>query len=1093
MSSTSPQPPNLESVDKSLKAVTSLTNTLTEFVRSVADKIRRRQWIEILMLTIAIAVIFWGMQLTLTQVIAAPIFYSIWLVLGVGFFVSVVLALNEKSLPSLPPIETGKRKAIKFLSSFEQEDTEIFARLQGFRDLVLSENIIRPEYSFGVIKGKSGCGKSSYLKAGLLAELAKNEDYLAIYCKFSDLDSLETIRESFIESLHLGQQEVATLNFLDLLKKSIEIGSQNQKNFKALILIFDQFEQFFIYPDNKIKREAFIQDLVTWYNSNDLKEKVKILVSIREDWFARLDEIQARLKYTLRISSQTGGNSFYLKNFSAEEATTILAVMAQEDLGIAEDDKERFDRDYIQEVLERELASPTDRLISPVDLQIFAETIKQQNTLEMRAFNQKSLQKLGGIEGLRRSFLERILEDLSMERKKFAVQVLVALTNLEQQTRAEVQTLAQLQEKVRETVPQNEVAKTIAHLQETGLVAVVERQGIKGYELAHEGTIAPVIRLGWQVQDDAHYANQLLERRVNEWLINDRTHRYCFSLRELWLIQRQKPYLIWGNKRKDKESLIAASKQQIYRYYGIFGGIVVFIGLIWSAMEYTTMGQMIRVRGNLTDLSQQISNPQYQATVVEAFAKDRDFSRSTEIANRIRNYFNKTYALITIIAAMNESEEPDRVLELLDLALDCAGEIQNNSDKADALIALAKSLEKFEKSDRVLASLDRIWERAKEIEDRHAKANALSTIATAYSKFDRADKALELFALALDNTDGIQNPSNQVNALSTITENISKLDRSDDKKALPLLDRAFEITKKIEAFDSQARSLSTIATAYSKFGKNDKALELLALASNKIEKIAVDAKAPSLIYIATAYGKLDRADKALELLALALKNTEKIEHPNTKARVLSAIAEAYGQLDRPEKGLELLDRALDSAEKIENIPYFEPKADALSAIAATIGQFDPSEKGLELLDRAWDNAKEIPNFEAKTRVLIVIAEAYSRLDRTEKGLELLDIALKELETTQNRSDRSPASIAIATAYGNLDRRDKATQLLDQVLTDAGKIEDSSEKAKTISTIAATAANLKNWGQALKVAQQCPTDDCEVESLARVLIVRAEQK
>jgi hypothetical protein len=32
MSSNSPQPPNLENVEKGVKAVTSLTNTLTEFL-----------------------------------------------------------------------------------------------------------------------------------------------------------------------------------------------------------------------------------------------------------------------------------------------------------------------------------------------------------------------------------------------------------------------------------------------------------------------------------------------------------------------------------------------------------------------------------------------------------------------------------------------------------------------------------------------------------------------------------------------------------------------------------------------------------------------------------------------------------------------------------------------------------------------------------------------------------------------------------------------------------------------------------------------------------------------------------------------------
>ena len=48
-------------------------------------------------------------------------------------------------------------------------------------------------------------------------------------------------------------------------------------------------------------------------------------------------------------------------------------------------------------------------------------------------------------------------------------------------------------------------------------------------------------------------------------------------------------------------------------------------------------------------------------------------------------------------------------------------------------------------------------------------------------------------------------------------------------------------------------------------------------------------------------------------------------------------------------------------------------------------------------------------------------------------------------------------------------------------------------ANATTRIAEAAANLKNWGQALKAVQQCPSDDYEVELLASVLTVYAEQQ
>ncbi len=130
--------------------------------------IRKRQWVELLMFAIAVTIVFWGTKATLAQVIQEPIFYGIWIVLGVVFLVGVILELRRRPPLKLINRDVGKRKAIKFLSSFEQEDAEIYARLQGYRDLgVVLENIVHPDFSFGILKGKSGCGKSSYLKAGL--------------------------------------------------------------------------------------------------------------------------------------------------------------------------------------------------------------------------------------------------------------------------------------------------------------------------------------------------------------------------------------------------------------------------------------------------------------------------------------------------------------------------------------------------------------------------------------------------------------------------------------------------------------------------------------------------------------------------------------------------------------------------------------------------------------------------------------------------------------------------------------------------------------------------------------------------------------
>jgi tetratricopeptide (TPR) repeat protein len=529
------------------------------------------------------------------------------------------------------------------------------------------------------------------------------------------------------------------------------------------------------------------------------------LVSIREDWFARMDEIQQSLNYTLRISSHMGDNSFYLKNFSAEEATMILAVMAKEDLGIEENDVERFDSPYIQEILEQDLASPTDRLISPVDLQIIAETIKQQNTLEMRSFNRKALQRLGGIEGLRRSFLESILEDLGAERKKSAVQVLVSLTNLEQQTRSEVKTLAQLQNKVKGIVSPDEVENIVTYLQGTGFISVVERDGIQGYELAHEGMISAVIQSGEQVQDKAYRASQLLERRVNEWLGNNRSSRYVFNLKELWSIEQQKPYLIWGSKLQQKQELLEQSKRRIYWILGGFWGVLLAVIVILGWLNYTPWGQLTQIRWQLTHVSQRISNPQFQLQAVTAFAKDKNFAQASQLANQIKASQIPTYYLSLVAETYGKHNQPKKITPLLEKAINSANQIDDLDDKTSALRDIAEAYSKLNQPQQATLLLAKAIDSANQIDDLDDKTSALRDIAEAYSKLNQPEKATPLLKKVINSVNQIGNSSVKAIVLSAIAEAQANLKHW--RKAL-------KVVKQCPSDNCKLESLARILTAH---------------------------------------------------------------------------------------------------------------------------------------------------------------------------------------------------------------------------------------------------------------------------------------
>jgi hypothetical protein len=206
-----------------------------------------------------------------------------------------------------------------------------------------------------------------------------------------------------------------------------------------------------------------------------------------------------------------------------------------------------FDRSFVEEMTKQELAQRDDGLISPVDLQILAWVIHGQKTEAKAGFNKTAFQKMGGIEGLLENFLARALAVITPEtRRQTALKVLLALIDLDNNVRAGVLSLEQIREKLAGTVTTEEISECVTWLAQSNvrLITPAQRNGQASYELAHERLIPAVRRMAGQALSQADQANQLLERRVNEWLGNECAGRYLLRWQELRLLDRQKPYLI---------------------------------------------------------------------------------------------------------------------------------------------------------------------------------------------------------------------------------------------------------------------------------------------------------------------------------------------------------------------------------------------------------------------------------------------------------------------------------------------------------------------------------------------------------------------
>lgn len=578
----------------SLHSIKETTEKAVGFVEWLVQLLRCRKWVTMLLLLDVLLVLFFNPLFLssipeflpkgfLPKVPALPEWYPPIYWLAVGLVSIAALLVAYRTVPrkaATPAADLTEHKALKFLRPFGFEDAETFTRLQregSLRECLLA--ITDREFRYGILCGDSGCGKTSFLQAGLWPALLKHKvQHHCIYVKFTDLDPLESVHQTLAEKFPLPQENPEGGNLLTLFGKVVPSGSQ------PLVLLFDQFEQFFVHRKRKEDREPFVQALAEWYKSKS-PLPVKILISLRGDFLDRLIELQKRMGY-----SPGPQQSIRLEKFTAKEATAIFRVIAEtEDLP--------FDEGFVEELAEKELASREDSLISAVDLQILAWMIKGRRTEEERAFNRTAFRKLGGLEGLLEHFLSRSLRVRETKTQRpAAINVLLALTDLERNARAGVLTSEQIAEKLAGTVSTDDIQEAVDWLARERLITPVETDtaqgyGPQGYELAHERLIPALRRLADKEPSEANQTNQLLERRVHEWLGNDRARRYLLTWRELRRIQRQKPYLEWGANKDHKEALIAQSRRQLHWRAGgsAFAVLLAISSLGWW---YSPWGQI---------------------------------------------------------------------------------------------------------------------------------------------------------------------------------------------------------------------------------------------------------------------------------------------------------------------------------------------------------------------------------------------------------------------------------------------------------------------------------------------------------------------
>lgn len=952
------------------------------FINSLVDDIRNKRWVKILLLIGVVCLLFLNpaaISLGLTF-LKSPSNWSlptsylyVWLITVFTIFVAAFLiALSTKKHPVFETPATAT-SIIKGLLPYTKEDAEWFAKLQ--RGNILHECMsfcLGADATFAILSGESGAGKTSFLQAGLFPNL-EQQGQRPIYVKITDSQPLDSIRQL----LDIEAEEPT----VDENRSLVEILRQTTRNApRPIVLILDQFEQFFAHNKSKSSRRPFIQQMAEWHKQSSSLH-VKILISIRGDFTNRMNEFQNEMKYIL-----TPHNNLALEKFDPQEAANVFRVIAKES-------KIEVDEDFIKELTKHELSDREDGTVSPVDVQILSRMIDGQKGSEERVFNRKAFQKLGGVEGLLKRFLDRALEALRTDARlqQAALKVMLALTD--GNVRAGALSMKALKERLSGAISNGDIEEAVSWLAraEVRLVTPFQEKNVTLYELAHERIIPPLRRLVSKEVSDIEIAQQTLDRRVNEWIGNNRARRYLLTFKEWRMIKSNWTLITVGTQKEQKEDFVSHSKKRFIRrgvsaatvlllLIGVFGWYIRYKQYReWYEQQPET--KMLRAKEHLIELLEK--NKDDKTTVIATLLlatleSEKDKELSEKLWQRITNLnfsYRRQDGLRLLAVAYNKLSRTDEALKRFELVRLEAGK-KGLEEKISLLFTLEYAYKELPQSEKVLGSLYKVQQ---------DKDNALEELR-------KQRNVGEGTGGGIGGGGGDSGPPRAAIAEKLLSLIEQSRHLSSVHKTVESLDRALQDTNQVYGTDRE-KVISSLIEAYVTLPDSE-ALESVNKVQQYMNKNYSQDKDSIPILFVNSFSKLPDIDKAMNGLDRVWEVTEENYPINQQVQLLFSFEKAYRNLPKIERVIQGFNKVRQRADKLQ--------------------------QQLDVFFQTNNNSSTSMN-----AVLIELAELFIYLSSPNKAEKPLGQARQFADLATNSKDKSLLLVKIATLYSELGKWDES--------------------------------------------------------------------
>lgn len=361
----------------------------------------------------------------------------------------------------------------KLLESFSWSDNAIFVGRRGAINR-LSHRILA--HNVTTFYGESGSGKTSLLQAGVSQKLAQYHETLLVVGTLARGVSLE---ESLRNSL-LAVGQIANFPLPNEDKTLHTLLYEWQGFFEGpIVLALDQFEQFWIGYDEEQQETAVSQIRALLV---DKTLDIRIIITIREDFLGRLQELKGRIPDVLDIL-------FRLSRLETEAARNAIEKPAK-----------LFNVHWEDTLVDRLLTDlQADHQIMPAQLQIVCTQLYDDpQTQESKHIYLQRYEDLGGSEKILGDYINQVLQKLPLEQKDAARLLLATLVSSEKV-------------KIRLPLPDLLLATNLDEGTAVPILnALTEKRLLQRYELGNR-------KQKWAFELTHDY----LARRISEWLGNE--------------------------------------------------------------------------------------------------------------------------------------------------------------------------------------------------------------------------------------------------------------------------------------------------------------------------------------------------------------------------------------------------------------------------------------------------------------------------------------------------------------------------------------------------------------------------------------------